>query len=87
MLSEMHIVDRTLCSHAGSIDDFPRTSHGCQVEKNKHFVDFTIRDPEAAAQLTAAPREGEMVNAQITSLSGVYYYQLAQYWVCASQPH
>ena len=45
----------------------------CQVENNKHFVDFTTRDPEAAARLTVAPREGEMVNAQITSLSGIRF--------------
>ena len=50
---------------------------GCQVEKNKHFVDFTTRDPEAAVRLTVAPREGEMVNAQITSLSGIASAQAA----------
>ena len=62
---------------------------GCQVEKNKHFVDFTTREPEAAARLTIAPREGEMVNAQITSLSGILSYpsSLSSANVTTSLPH
>ena len=42
----------------------------CQVEEKRHFLDFTTREPEAAARLTSAPAEGDMVNAQITSVSG-----------------
>ena len=41
-----------------------------QVEEKKHHLDLTTVDPKAASSASAAPAEGSMVNAQITSLSG-----------------
>ena len=41
-----------------------------QVEEKKHHLDLTTRDDKETNSASAAPVEGSMVNAQITSVSG-----------------
>lgn len=41
-----------------------------QVEDKRHFLDLTTKEPQAAGNLSAAPKAGSMINAQVTSVSG-----------------
>ena len=54
-----------------------------QVDEKKHHLDLTTRSPKDANSAPAAPAEGSMVNAQITSVSGVVP-RIAATVVCTS---